>query len=89
MAGPFEGIIVLELSRTLAWPFCDMKLADMSPEVIKERSRSWKMKLGNLLQQEKATGELPVAFSWKTLTNELFRRAQYISFLEYYLSVNL
>ncbi len=35
MAGPLEGIKVLELSRTLAGPFCSMQLADMGAEVLK------------------------------------------------------
>jgi formyl-CoA transferase/CoA:oxalate CoA-transferase len=35
MAGPLEGIKVVELSRTLAGPFCSMQLADMGAEVIK------------------------------------------------------
>jgi formyl-CoA transferase/CoA:oxalate CoA-transferase len=35
MAGPLEGIKILELSRTLAGPFCSMQLADMGAEVIK------------------------------------------------------
>lgn len=35
MAGPLEGIKVIELSRTLAGPFCSMQLADMGAEVIK------------------------------------------------------
>jgi formyl-CoA transferase/CoA:oxalate CoA-transferase len=35
MGGPLEGIKVVELSRTLAGPFCSMQLADMGAEVIK------------------------------------------------------
>lgn len=35
MPGPLEGIKVLELSRTLAGPFCSMQLADMGAEVLK------------------------------------------------------
>ena len=35
MVGPLEGIKVLELSRTLAGPFCSMQLADMGAEVLK------------------------------------------------------
>ncbi|WP_338451040.1 CaiB/BaiF CoA-transferase family protein [Niallia oryzisoli] len=35
MAGPLDGIKVLELSRTLAGPFCSMQLADMGAEVLK------------------------------------------------------
>lgn len=35
MAGPLEGIKVLELSRTLAGPFASMQLADMGAEVLK------------------------------------------------------
>lgn len=35
MAGPLEGVKVLELSRTLAGPFCSMQLADMGADVLK------------------------------------------------------
>lgn len=35
MGGPLDGYKVLELSRTLAGPFCSMQLADMGAEVIK------------------------------------------------------
>jgi crotonobetainyl-CoA:carnitine CoA-transferase CaiB-like acyl-CoA transferase len=35
MPGPLAGIKVLELSRTLAGPFCSMQLADMGAEVLK------------------------------------------------------
>lgn len=35
MPGPLKGIKVLELSRTLAGPFCSMQLADMGAEVLK------------------------------------------------------
>ena len=48
MAGPLEGLFVLDISRTLAGPFCTMNLGDMGADVIKveeptsgDETRQW------------------------------------------------
>ena len=48
MAGPLEGLFVLDLSKTLAGPFCTMNLGDMGADVIKveeptsgDETRQW------------------------------------------------
>ncbi len=48
MAGPLEGLFVLDMSKTLAGPFCTMNLGDMGAEVIKveeptigDETRQW------------------------------------------------
>ena len=48
MAGPLEGLFVLDVSRTLAGPFCTMNLGDMGADVIKveeptsgDETRQW------------------------------------------------
>ena len=48
MTGPLEGLFVLDLSRTLAGPFCTMNLGDMGADVVKveeptrgDETRQW------------------------------------------------
>jgi crotonobetainyl-CoA:carnitine CoA-transferase CaiB-like acyl-CoA transferase len=48
MTGPLEGLFVLDISRTLAGPFCTMNLGDMGADVIKveeptggDETRQW------------------------------------------------
>ena len=48
MVGPLEGLFVLDISRTLAGPFCTMNLGDMGADVIKveeptsgDETRQW------------------------------------------------
>ena len=48
MSGPLEGLFVLDLSKTLAGPFCTMNLGDMGADVVKveeptrgDETRQW------------------------------------------------
>ena len=48
MSGPLEGLFVLDLSKTLAGPFCTMTLGDMGADVVKveeptrgDETRQW------------------------------------------------
>jgi crotonobetainyl-CoA:carnitine CoA-transferase CaiB-like acyl-CoA transferase len=48
MAGPLEGLLVLDVSKTLAGPFCTMNLGDLGAEVVKveeprlgDETRQW------------------------------------------------
>lgn len=48
MAGPLEGITVIDVSRFIAGPWCSMLLADMGADVIKVESRKGEASRGLL-----------------------------------------